>query len=51
MTSASWAPDTPTLRLATKNGTPRMPIALAVEEVSVEVWRERTSRHDEADED
>ena len=41
----------PVEAISVKAAKPEPPIALTVEEVSVEVWRERTARHDEADED
>lgn len=41
----------PVEAISVKAAKPEPPIALSVEEVSVEVWRERTSRHDETDED
>jgi 7,8-dihydroneopterin aldolase/epimerase/oxygenase len=41
----------PVEAISVKAAKPEPPIALTVEEVSVEVWRERTSRHDETDED
>ncbi len=41
----------PVEAISIKAAKPEPPIALTVEEVSVEVWRERTSRHDETDED
>lgn len=37
--------------ISVKVAKPEPPIPLAVDEVSVEVWRERTRRHDEADDD
>lgn len=37
--------------ISVKATKPEPPIALTVEEVSVEVWRERTTRHDEGDEE
>ncbi|MBO9532883.1 MAG: dihydroneopterin aldolase [Solirubrobacteraceae bacterium] len=41
----------PVEAISIKAAKPEPPIALTVEEVSVEVWRERTSRHDDPDED
>lgn len=41
----------PVEAISVKAAKPEPPIALTVEEVSVEVWRERTARHDETDED
>ncbi|MEH3054984.1 MAG: dihydroneopterin aldolase [Patulibacter minatonensis] len=41
----------PVEAISVKAAKPEPPIALAVEEVSVEVWRERTSRHDEVDDE
>ncbi len=41
----------PVEAISVKAAKPEPPIALTVDEVSVEVWRERTSRHDETDED
>jgi dihydroneopterin aldolase len=41
----------PVEAISVKAAKPEPPIALTVDEVSVEVWRERTSRHDEVDED
>lgn len=39
----------PVEAISVKAAKPEPPIALTVEEVSVEVWRERGSRHDESD--
>lgn len=41
----------PVEAISVKAAKPEPPIPLTVDEVSVEVWRERTSRHDETDED
>ncbi len=41
----------PVEAISVKVAKPEPPIALAVEEVSVEIWRERSARHDEVDDD
>lgn len=41
----------PVEAISVKAAKPEPPIPLTVEEVSVEVWRERTRRHDEAADD
>lgn len=41
----------PVEAISVKAAKPEPPIALSVEEVSVEVWRERSPRHDQGDED
>lgn len=41
----------PVEAISVKVAKPEPPIALAVDEVSVEIWRERSARHDETDDD